>query len=182
MSDANKKANNLKGFQKNYIPWNKGIKTGIIPSSAFKKGSKPYNTGKTFSGNSGHKHTEEWKARMSKIMNGREVPKLKGENHPRWIKDRSKLCKISKQGERRTTAYFYWRKEVWSRDGWKCRMDDKNCNGRIEAHHILGFTDYPDLRYKVNNGITLCHFHHPRKKSEEKRLSPYFQDLISNKL
>ena len=30
-----------------------------------------------------------------------------------------------------------------------------------------------------NNGITLCFAHHPRKRAEEKRLSPYFMELVS---
>jgi len=32
--------------------------------------------------------------------------------------------------------------------------------------------------YEVNNGITLCHFHHPRKRKDEIKLSPYFMELI----
>ena len=44
---------------------------------------------------------------------------------------------------------------------------------------ILGWTDYPELRYEVNNGITLCHFHHPREWKEEKRLISEFQKLVS---
>lgn len=48
----------------------------------------------------------------------------------------------------------------------------------IEAHHILGWEEYPKLRYEVNNGITLCRAHHPRKRAEEKKLVPYFMGLI----
>ena len=55
----------------------------------------------------------------------------------------------------------------------------KICKGKIEAHHILSFTKYPELRYQVNNGITLCQAHHPRKRAEEARLAPVFQGLIS---
>jgi len=33
-------------FQKGMIPWNKGVKTGIIPKSAFKKGNHGYWAGK----------------------------------------------------------------------------------------------------------------------------------------
>lgn len=51
--------------------------------------------------------------------------------------------------------------------------------GRLEVHPILGFTKFPELRYDINNGITLCHFHHPRVREEEKRLSPYFMELVS---
>ena len=67
---------------------------------------------------------------------------------------------------------------VWLRDNFKCKIADQNCKGRIEAHHILGWTAYPELRYQLNNGITLCHAHHPRKRAEEKRLIPTFNELL----
>src|ERR1700692_2692688 len=51
----------------------------------------------------------------------------KGENNIRWIKDRTKLCRVSKQGERRTSAYFEWRKQVWLRDNWKCKIANPDC-------------------------------------------------------
>ena len=102
-----------------------------------------------------------------------------GEKHWRWISDRTQLSRTSKQGERRTTAYFYWRKSVWQRDNFKCRINNSDCKGRIESHHILGWSSYPELRYNINNGITLCHAHHPRKRAEEKRLAPIFQELVS---
>ena len=36
----------------------------------------------------------------------------------------------------------------------------------------------PELRYQVNNGITLCQAHHPLKRAEEKRLIPFFNGLL----
>lgn len=101
-----------------------------------------------------------------------------GENNWKWIKDRSKL---KKKELRNDSAYRAWRDDVWKRDNRKCRIADNSCNGRIEAHHILGWKDYPELRYQLNNGITLCHAHHPRKRSEEAKLSPYFQKLVAEK-
>ena len=50
---------------------------------------------------------------------------------------------------------------------------------RVEVHHILSFTDFPELKYEINNGITLCHAHHPRKRVEEKISIPVFQELVS---
>jgi len=117
-------------------------------------------------GKKGYKHTEGWKIKMS------------GEGSPHWVKDRSKL-KGRLNDERRSSAYVTWRMEVYKRDNFKCKILDENCKGRIEAHHILGFTKYPELRYQINNGITLCHFHHPFKKEEENKLSPYFQKLVA---
>lgn len=101
----------------------------------------------------------------------------KGEKSWRWIKDRTKL----KTGREKAydTKYKYWMKLVKDRDKWKCRISDRNCEGRLEAHHILIWRDFPELRYEINNGITLCHAHHPRKRAEEKRLAPLFQELVS---
>jgi hypothetical protein len=98
------------------------------------------------------------------------------ENHPNWIADRTKLAK---KQERNDTAYKEWRSLVWKRDGYKCMIANQDCSGRIEAHHILSWSEYPELHYEVNNGITLCHAHHPRRRAEEKRLSTYFMEIVS---
>lgn len=100
-----------------------------------------------------------------------------GNKNPRYIKDRSKL----KQGRGKiSSATIEWRKMVYSRDKWECQLKSDECAGGIEAHHIFNWVDYPTLRYLVNNGITLCHFHHPRKWSEEERMIPIFQEIIKN--
>lgn len=46
--------------------------------------------------------------------------------------------------------------------------------------NFIGFTKFPELRHDINNGITLCHFHHPRKREDEINLSPYFKELVMN--
>lgn len=118
------------------------------------------------------KHSEEAKKKISESH--------KGEKNYRWISDRTQLKRFNDTAkDRRSYAYANWRREIWKRDNWKCKINNKDCNGRIFAHHILGYTDYPELRYNINNGITLCHAHHPLKRAEEKRLSPYFQELVS---
>lgn len=68
---------------------------------------------------------------------------------------------------------------VRKRDKWKCRLLNNDCKGRLESHHILNWIDYPTLRYLLTNGITLCHSHHPRGREKEKRLEPYFMELVS---
>lgn len=144
----------------------------------------------------GHKHTEETKRKISEAKKGQKYPNriyagkkgsehhwygrnCIGENNPTYIKDRTKLKRFNNiQKDRRSSAYVTWRKQVWLRDNFKCKIANPDCKGRLEAHHILGFTAYPELRYEINNGITLCHFHHPRKREDEKKLSPYFQKLV----
>lgn len=108
---------------------------------------------------------------------GLKLPNQSGKNHHRYIEDRTQI--VGKHDRRfHDPEYKQWHRCVKNRDGWKCKISNSDCSGRVEAHHILGWKDYPELRYEVNNGITLCHFHHPRKRKDEMRLSPYFMDLI----
>jgi hypothetical protein len=104
--------------------------------------------------------------------------KFTGEESHRWIKDRSKV----KVGDRilNDPLQKQWSLGVKRRDGWKCRIDDVNCEGRLESHHILPWKDFPELRYEVNNGITLCHAHHPKKKEDAAKLSPLFQEMVAS--
>ena len=102
----------------------------------------------------------------------------KGERNYRWIKDRTKIKDY--WTDRNNPEYKQWRRKIWERDNYKCRINNQDCSGKIIVHHILGYTKYPELRFVIDNGITLCHFHHPRKKSEEIRLVPFFRELIDN--
>lgn len=142
---------NLKGKPS----WNKGLK-------GFRAGEK-----------------RDWMPKGEKHWSfGKKNLKTTGEKHYRWIKDRT-LLKGRHDRNFHDPDYKKWRIEVYKRDNYKCKIENKDCRGRIEAHHILVWRDYPELRYQVNNGITLCHAHHPRKRAEEKRLSPYFKELVS---
>lgn len=126
----------------------------------------------------GRKYSKEHREAISKALKGKNYGRI-GENHPRWIKDRTKLVK---RQERNDSAYYAWRREVWLRDNFKCKIANPDCLGKIVAHHILPWSKFPELRYQINNGITLCQAHHPRKRAEEKRLSPYFQKIISGEI
>jgi hypothetical protein len=47
-----------------------------------------------------------------------------------------------------------WREAVFARDNWTCqKYDIKGCE--LHPHHILNFAQYPELRFSIDNGITL---------------------------
>ena len=123
----------------------------------------------------GKKMSFETREKIAFALLGRERPNTRGERAHNWIKDRTK---VKRRDKKDGSLYIQWRKDVYKRDGWKCKMLNGECVGRIEAHHILPWRDYPELRYDINNGITLCYYHHPRKRIEEETMSPYFKSLI----
>lgn len=120
----------------------------------------------------------ERRAKMTAGLHKNPHRFMKGEKPWNWKEDRSSV----KTGARNMhdPRYKQWHQAVKNRDGWKCKISNSDCSGRLEAHHILPWSKFPDLRYEVNNGIALCHFHHPRKREDEIKLSPYFQSLVAS--
>lgn len=60
---------------------------------------------------------------------------------------------------RNSQEFILWRKEVFERDNFTCCVC-KNRGGILNAHHLESFHICKDLRYKVDNGVTLCHCCH----------------------
>ena len=77
------------------------------------------------------------------------------ENSNAW-KGGVKVHKI----ERCTFEYYQWRKNVFHKNDYTCQKCKKRSGKgnpvKINAHHIRNWRDRPELRYDINNGITLC--------------------------
>ena len=137
-------------------PWNKNK---ITPQkirdkiSKTKKGCPAWNKDKKL-------HYEVWnkgKAGYSTSLKGRTRPDLSGKNHWNWKGGKSpKNNKI-----RRSEKYQQWRRGVFIRDHYTCQKCGHRFIG-IVAHHKKSFNKFPRLRYKINNGITLCRICHAR--------------------
>lgn len=114
----------------------------------------------------------------TRIRNGttQKLTAPRGPKHYLWIEDRSKIKGY--WNERNNPEYKQWRNGVMKRDKRKCRMSNDDCEGKLTAHHILSWSKFPNLRYDIKNGITLCHYHHPRTREKELLLAPLLQEMV----
>jgi hypothetical protein len=83
---------------------------------------------------------------------------IKNENNPnrKNISD----CKTDESKIwRKRQEYKDWRNEVFNRDEYKCQICNMNTRDLV-PHHLNGFDKFIELRFDVNNGITLCKRHH----------------------
>jgi hypothetical protein len=87
------------------------------------------------------------------------ISTLSGKNHYRWkggITPKNKVI-------RKSIEYYQWRNKVFLRDNWTCQDCNKRGGTIIHPHHIKSFAKYPELRFDVNNGITLCEICHRKR-------------------
>lgn len=91
----------------------------------------------------GKKHTEEFKENRKKSWTGK--------NNPNWNNGSSRSYKTGYYSPK----YKNWRMSVFTRDSFTCQ----ECGVKhtyLTAHHIKSFAYYPQLRFELDNGITLC--------------------------
>ncbi len=87
------------------------------------------------------------------------------------------------QRDYRNPRYITWRKEVYKRDGYKCRWPGCKCKSKkINAHHIKKWSAYPLMRFIVSNGITLCWEHHESVRGKEESYERFFYDILCQDL
>lgn len=68
---------------------------------------------------------------------------------------RKRVAKLKESDYRGTLEYKTWRTSVFERDEFTCQ-DCGARSGELNAHHIKKFKIYPELRYTLKNGVTLC--------------------------
>jgi 5-methylcytosine-specific restriction endonuclease McrA len=113
----------------------------------------------------GLKFTKEHREKLSKAHLGVKLSKEtrskmsvahKGENASNW---RGGITPLSKR-IRGSIEIRLWRESVFARDNWTCQgCGGASGNGKkifLESHHIKSFSQYPELRFVIDNGLTLC--------------------------
>lgn len=103
--------------------------------------------------NYGKKMSEEQRRKIS-IAHKKRVEEG---THHLWKGGVSKTNDIIRQ----SVEYKLWREAVFARDDYTCiwcGIRSKKGTGRIyiEADHIKSFARFPELRFAIDNGRTLC--------------------------
>ncbi len=113
------------------------------------------NRSKNNSWGSLRKLDDKYRQKMREIFSGRvrpELVKLKtGKNNPNWrggVTPKNKRIRMS-------AKFSQWRKSVFERDNYTCQIC-KIKGGILHPDHIKQFAYYPNLRFELSNGRTLC--------------------------
>jgi 5-methylcytosine-specific restriction endonuclease McrA len=96
----------------------------------------------------------ELRKKMSLSMKGR----FAGEKHPNWQGGKTPKGILL----RNSAEYNDWRLAVFTKDGFTCIGCGDKRGHNLQAHHILSFAKYPELRLDVSNGVTLCNNCHSK--------------------
>ncbi len=120
----------------------------------------------------GKKHSNETKNKIRNFMLGKKFsletrikmsnsisiatkgkPRLgqRGNKHYRWNGGSSENQRI-----RGSMEYKIWRTSVFQRDNYTCIWGGKAHSSKLNADHIKSFALYPELRFAIDNGRTLC--------------------------
>jgi 5-methylcytosine-specific restriction endonuclease McrA len=158
-SEKRKLASTKNGFQKGNINWNKG-KIGIYSESA---------------------KTKMREAKLGKLPPPHKAgcqcfrcsPK-KGKLNHNYVNG----CTDERNRLRRELRQ--WSRDVLIRDSFNCVMCH-TVGGRLNAHHIKRFSDYPELRLDINNGVTLCEICHKSVMKKEQEYEDMFISLLKVK-
>jgi len=132
----------------------------------------------------GYKHTREAREKISEANKGKKISEghrkilsevQKGYGNSNWKGGTTPKDKKI----RHSIEYRLWREAVFARDSWTCQKTGVK-GGELRCHHIQNFSDYPELRFAIDNGITLSkeahqEFHniYGKKKNTKKQLEQY---------
>jgi hypothetical protein len=117
----------------------------------------------------GRKQSKETILKRTKKIIGMFV----GKNNPAWKGGITPIhLKI-----RMSRKYITWREKVFTKDNYTCQMCGDKSGGSLQAHHILPFGEFPEYRFRVDNGKTLCKKCHVIIRRSEWKYIPRFMNI-----
>lgn len=141
----------------------------------------------------GRKLTPETRKKISEVckLSGRLPPSQKGYKHT--VETRKKIsdaikgdkCRFWEGGLtgknliiRKSVQYKLWREAVFKRDNFLCVIGGKTHGNRLQADHIKPFSLFPDLRFDLSNGRTLCIECHKKTDTYAGKATKYAKKML----
>jgi len=134
----------------------KGIKLSENHKEKISKSAKKFGIGKWMKG----------KKALVETIKKRSLSLPRGKKNHFWKGGVSSVnTKI-----RSSLKYKLWRKSVFERDNYQCIWGGKKHGSKLNADHIKSFAYYPELRFDIDNGRTLCVDCHKKTDTYLKKL------------
>ena len=107
-----------------------------------------------------------------RFQNGHKLGKRYKQGDTPWTSGKKGAYTCKRRSESKQSAKCKeWTKKVKERDGFKCIFCE--CEKTIHAHHIKPWKDYPELRFDMNNGISLCGSCHAKEEGFKLGQTPW---------
>lgn len=97
---------------------------------------------------------DEYHKKAMDKQRGVPRPKWRGVNSSRYI--HGGKIRRARNIDMSRAEYKNWRKSVFIRDNYTCQICLCVDKTRLQADHIKSYSEYPDLRYEIDNGRVLC--------------------------
>ena len=120
----------------------------------------------------GKKMPYTFRKKISAIQQGISLEQWNGFKSPEYklLRDQSRPSLIK------------WRQSIFKRDNYTCQecytISGNGYNVVLHPHHIKKFSKYPELRFDINNGITLCKRCHSKTIKKEEQFEAHFQNKL----
>jgi hypothetical protein len=116
-----------------------------------------------------------YKAHLGSHMSNESRMKMSATHQGCLLSDWEKFTSSESLFIRHSSEYTTWRTAVFKRDNYTCQeCGERSGKGHkviLEAHHIHEFAEYPELRFDVDNGNTLCRKCHHKTRQRKARVA-----------
>lgn len=134
----------------------RGLKKAIREGNFFtKKHRKKISESKKGENNAlfGTHPSKETLLKRSKALKGKKAWN-KGKKCPQLATNYQGGISTENELVRHSIEFRLWREAVFARDNWICQKT-RIRGGKLHPHHIQNFAQYPELRFAIDNGVTL---------------------------